>query len=75
MQHSQALGDARVTGVVGEFTQAMIVRASAGGFRHPGGMAGGQRRRKGGGRPGPRQSKRSTILSVLHLHPRNSRMS
>jgi hypothetical protein len=47
-RHSQALGHARVTGVVGEFTQAMVVRAAAGSLRHPGRMDGGQRRRKAG---------------------------
>ena len=49
-RHSQTLGDARVPGVVGEFTQAMVVRAAAGGFSHPGRMDGGQRRRKAGRR-------------------------
>ena len=49
-RHSQTLGDARVPGVVGEFTQAMVVRASAGVFRHAGRMDGGQRRRKAGRR-------------------------
>jgi len=50
-RHSQALGNTRVTGVVGEFTHAMVVRAAAGGFRHEGRMDGGQRRRKVGRRP------------------------
>ena len=63
-RHSQALGNIRVTGVVGEFTQAMVVRAAAGGFRHRSRMNGGHRRRKVGQRSMLPAIQMPTILRV-----------